>query len=190
MKILLDCDGVLKHFTKTFLEFCGSSATDEDITQFDICKALGLPGDSYARFGNAIAPQQLCAAIPSYPGARQFVAALQARHEVYACTTPFNVPWLSQRGAALEALGIPLKRQIQCADKAMVRADLLIDDKTESCIEFGAVNGAMLTRRRLAILFAQPWNALKTDFDRAHLAAYGVKRLDGYDAVLRELGCL
>jgi 5'(3')-deoxyribonucleotidase len=181
VRILLDCDGVLKHFTKTFLAFCGSLATDEAITEFDIVKALGLPADTYARFGAAI-ESGLCAAIPSYPGAREFVAKLQARHEVYACTTPFNVPWLSQRGAALEELGIPLKRQIQCADKSMVRADLLIDDKLESCLDF-------IRPGQFAILFAQPWNAPKTDLDRQRREEWGVKRLDGYDAVLRELGC-
>jgi 5'(3')-deoxyribonucleotidase len=174
LRILLDCDGVLAHFTRTFLEYFGSTARDEDINRFDIAKALGMPADSYARFGADVGWLNLCSVIPPYPGARAFVAALQARHDVYACTSPLNAAWLSQRAAWLERhVGIPLKQQIHCADKSLVAGGVLIDDAIHNCAAFPG----------RSILFAQPWNA------EGAPDSPGVKRLDGYAAVLAELGC-
>lgn len=177
MRILLDCDGVLAHFTKTFLDFCGSAATDEDITQFDIVKALGLPADTYAKFGADVGRLNLCSIIPAYPGAREFVQRLQAKHEVIACTSPFNTDWLSQRGAWLERhVGIPLKQQVQCKDKALIRGDVLIDDSWQNCEAWAEANPSGKT-----ICFSQPWNR-KHEFNWVYSM-----RLDGYEAVLQEL---
>ena len=89
LTIALDVDGVLAHFTHTFREFAAPWATDDQIDRWDIVEALGLPGDTYARFGAAVGIRGLCIDIPRYPGARDFVLDLQRDHEVYAVTAPF-----------------------------------------------------------------------------------------------------
>jgi 5'(3')-deoxyribonucleotidase len=170
LTIALDCDGVLAHFTETFRQFAAPWATDDQIDRWDIVEALGLPNDTYARFGAAVGIRGLCIGIPRYSGARDFVLDLQRDHEVYAVTAPFNAEWLTQRADWLLRLGIDLAHQVHTHAKHRVRADVLIDDRPEHCASFPG----------RAILFDQPWNR------RAALPANGV-RCVGYAETLAEI---
>lgn len=117
----------------------------------------------------------MCRDLPAYVGAREFVANLQrcvGASNVHTCTAPFNAAWLSQRAEWLEDIGIPLKLQHHTGGKelGMIHADVLIDDKPESCFAF---SGA-------ALLFDRPWN-------RTH---EGYRRVFSYDDCLAAVEAL
>lgn len=151
--ILIDCDGVLSHFTRAcfaLAERVGVHATDEDVAEWDTAKCIGYPGlnDAITR---AILRDELVYRMPEYPGAIAWLRSLEAEHgadNVFVCTSPWNAEWLSQRAAWLEKRGVPLQRQIQCSAKHLVPG-LLVDDRP----------GVHLTRTDGATFcLARPWN--------------------------------
>lgn len=184
LKILLDVDGVLANFTRAFLDYFGNGATDADITQWDIVKALAdgphaLPVDAYRQFGEDVGRLNLCSTIQPYPGSRDFVDTLRALgHEVVACTSPMNAAWLSQRAAWLERhFDIKVKHQIHCSDKSRIEGDVLIDDNWEHCHDFVRGRG----QQRFALLFDRPWN-------QPPVASRQMRRVANYAHILELVG--
>lgn len=158
MKILCDCDGVLTDFVGLVIDYLqntyGMRVRREAIDQWDCFAAVGC-GDEWPRFHVACDALELCARMSELPEARSLWAAvLRTDPAAYVCTTPMTVGWLGQRAEWLRSFGVPLARQIQCHDKAMLarRDVVLIDDKAENCEAFVRAGNR-------AFCIATPYNA-------------------------------
>lgn len=135
MRILVDCDGVLADLDSYFLAWLrqqdGIARTPEDLWDFDYVRSLSIPHATEARFWAEVAHQRHCERIAPFKGAREFVAALQAKHDVRALTATSNAAWTGQRAEWLErVVGIQARHQIICgkAEKPYVDGDVLIED--------------------------------------------------------------
>lgn len=154
--VLLDVDGVICDFTSRVLEDCfhlgGPKLTDADIGAFNFFPLLGAQRDPvFAR----IETSGWCRNLGAYEGAAEFVDALNARAQVYACTSPWtsSAYWHAERVRWLEGFGIPGSRVIFAENKALVRGDVLIDDRYDTIVRWALVNP-----EALAVLFDRPWN--------------------------------
>lgn len=135
MRILLDCDGVLADLDTHFLAWLrretGETYTTDQLIEFDYCKSLGISKRVEARFWASVEHEQHCARLAPFDGAREFVAALQAHHDVRALTATSNAAWTGQRAAWLQReVGITPRHQIICgkAEKPYVQGDVLVED--------------------------------------------------------------
>lgn len=183
MIILLDCDGVLADLTNYFLAWVelrhdGVKRTAEQCTEDSWVPQI-CPRHVEDRFFADAEHGKHCARLPAYPGARDFVDALKAKHEVWACTAASSAAWSGQRAEWLErVVGIEARRQIICGRKAKqyIEADALIDDNARNVDEWGLRHGYAN-----ALLFDQPWN---------RKAPSTLARVFGYSDALKRLGCL
>lgn len=154
--VLVDVDGVLADLTHTVLELARSAAnifnkTEADIVQWEYEKSLGWPA-LWGVVGARVSTHELCYRLPEYPGSIDWLRRLESEHgaeNVFACTSPFNAAWASQRAAWLEQRGVPLSRQIQCSAKHLV-SGYLVDDRAG--VHAKRAPGATFCLTR-------PWNA-------------------------------
>jgi 5'(3')-deoxyribonucleotidase len=160
--VLLDCDGVLSDFLGAFITVAtatvGRPFAAEQITEFDICKALGLVPDEAGRVYRNIQREGFAAGLDVIPGAIEGVRSLQEVADVYIVTSPWNSnrTWTYEREAWLKThFGIPHKNVIHGSAKHLVRGDVLIDDKGSTVIEWNAAHPG-----KTAILWAAPYNVM------------------------------
>lgn len=161
--VLLDTDGVLADFVQVFLDFLKTRPayrdhtwTHEHVTQFDICKALGLPGQVWSDFVRWLNGPGRLSLFPVLEGAHEGVKRLQEVAEVYVVTSPLSgVPtWAAERDHWLESrLGIPTSRVIHTAAKHLIFGDILVDDRIDNV---AAWQKAWPQSRGL--LWDAPWN--------------------------------
>jgi hypothetical protein len=166
LKILCDCDGILADFVGMVLTYVerntGMRPLREAIDQWDCFAALNMR-DHWPAFRSQCDALEMCLRAEALPGAREFYAGLRACGDVRVCTTPMTVAWLSQRAAWLEAFGVPLGEQIQCAEKEALAAPgvVLIDDRAENCVAFVSAGGS-------AFCIATPYNTHLVCVDAKH----------------------
>jgi len=156
--LLLDADGVFVDFVKGFLatikEVTGKEFTEDQITQFDIGKALGLSSEELAAVYAAFKPG-FCRALEPIPGAIEAIQRLNVIADVYVVTSPLSaVPtWTSEREAWVkEHLGFHHSRVIHGSAKHLVRGDFLVDDRAENCYAWNQANSGT------AVIWKRPWN--------------------------------
>lgn len=161
VRTLLDCDGVLGDLPSEIVRFCNLNRTIwqrwcgvywtlADVTDHDILKSLGCQ-HLQCKVDRHMIDSDYCRHMPLYPGAQEFVEALQRKGEVVIVTARYRaVPnWAAAREAWLyEHFGIHHSNLIFAKRKELVRGDHLIDDYTENCKAFG--HGAICLDR--------PWN--------------------------------
>lgn len=124
---------------------------------------------------------------PVYPGAQAGVQALRDMgHRVVFVTTcvkgmtDFKWDWLERHGF------LPKGKHnqpdlITAADKALIAANLLIDDKADTIKNWIAV------RKRRAFLFQQPWN-VNTLLDEPSAFWLWAKRATGWPEIVQTMG--
>ena len=181
MIVLLDIDGVVCDLASYLCDWLHAQGyarrTPDDIRQFDFAAALDVPRATIDRFWAEVGVEQHGLRLPAYPGARRFVDALRRKHRVVACTASAGAEWTGQRAMWLATvLGFAASDVVFAEGelKARIVADVLIDDRVETC-------GAFADRNGWALLFDRPWNR---GFEQV-----GVNRVDGYAHVLSALGC-
>jgi len=144
MRIISDVDGVLANFIEAFLGLANEMfcviATEADVTQWDVCKALKLDDAQEAAIYGRMLKPGYGRTIPPYAEALAVMPVALRRHEWYFATSPMRdktldrrhtVTWTSDREAWLhEHFGVPAKRVIHVSCKEVVRGDLLIEDST------------------------------------------------------------
>lgn len=169
--ILVDCDEVLSDFVGEILRLAalaGVHATRDDVTEWDIGKAIGWP-DWTRVVTERLRSHDLCARMGEMPGAIAWLRRVEEEFgvdRVFVCTSPWDSVWAGQRAAWLEQRGVPIKRQIQMSPKHLVRSAHLIDDAVQH-----------IERRpwHLGFLIDRPWNAAPACPDHAR---------GGYDEAL------
>lgn len=159
--VLLDVDGVLADFTGAvcwcWSERFGREFKSEQVTQWDIAEALGIPKVLHAWAWEALRVPGFCRNVGSYPGAIEFVEALRMRgEEVYFVTSPLGGQhWHYERERWLKwFFGAKSNQIIFCHDKHLVRGRALIDDKVETIRAWSKAHPY-----GTAILRSQPYNA-------------------------------
>lgn len=170
MRILLDVDGVLGHFTAGACAWLKGHhlrhATDEDITDYNVMTSFGLP-DGWPSFITWLSESRFCREMPVYDGAVAFVDGLRKLGEVIAVTSPFvGVDhWEADRRRWLEEhFGIADKDLVFCKRKHLVRGDILIDDKPANVEE--------LAVGQTGVLFSRPWNASHRSVTSMRVGSY------------------
>lgn len=165
MIVLLDCDGVISDFTghvlETAFEITGFLRWREDVTTWSIWEHLGANREELKRIKAEVSQPGWCSSIPPFPGAKDFVEALAAEHELYFVTSPWNsVAWCYERGEWLRnQFGSVLGgRVIHTSHKHLVKGDLIIDDKPKNVREWVRSNPL-----GMGLLFDQPSNRAGAD---------------------------
>ncbi len=139
-RILLDVDGPL---TLGFFEAAcdvlrdlGVDARPEKIDRWDIGRAFGVTPDTGREMYDRLRAPGVASSFAPRPGAREFVADLQAWADVYAVTAPLGGPhWAHDREIWLEEhVGIRPDRVVSTRDKTVVVGDALVDDKIDTLI--------------------------------------------------------
>ncbi len=151
MRILLDVDNVLLDWVSPVLEglkYHGHSFTVEQVTDFNVGKALGVPWELIDQITHE---EGWCLNIPLMPGSHAFVQELRRKGEVLVVTSPTKKSphWLWERQCALKNhFGFEPGEICQWEKKHLIMGDVLIDDALHNCNAFHSK----------AILLDQPWN--------------------------------
>lgn len=152
MVIAVDIDGVLADLQTELLRRYNADYNDhlalKDITAWDF-KNFVKPecGEHVYEYFDAPGLYNNVCVIR---GAIGGVEALRANHRVIFVTTPTpksagaKLTWLSENGLLDNK-----KNYMECYDKSLVRADVLVDDGAHNLMNF----------KKDRILFHQPWNA-------------------------------
>ncbi len=149
-RVLLDCDGVLSDFIGSVCDLVrchgGGNRTPAEVTEFDFCKSLNLDVDVAREVKREISTTPgWWSSLKVLPGALEGVAALREVADVYIVTSPWNScrSWLCQRETWLKRhFDIPHARVIATSAKHLVSGDMLVDDKTETCVAWDLEQGA------------------------------------------------
>lgn len=157
--LLLDADGVIVDFVKGYLNtveaVTGKRFTVDQITQFDIGKALGLSPEEISKVYAAIKPG-FCESLDPLPGAVEAVQRLMCCTDLYIVTSPLSAlnTWASEREKWLKKhLGLSNKRVLSGSAKHLVRGDFFVDDRAENVVEWDEHNAGV------AVMWKSPWNA-------------------------------
>lgn len=151
--ILLDVDGVLADFAGALLAWAGPVYSREQLTEWDLTKALGLE-DRQQEFDAVASEPGFCESLPLIDGAQVFVEELRSFAEIIVVTSPYSAAklWTFERLRWLEKHFAITKHDVIFAKrKYLVRGDLMIDDGPHNIDEF-------LRRDLKGILIDQPWN--------------------------------
>ena len=159
----IDVDGVLVDFTKPALEYInahGRSKTVDQVTEFSVFDGDEDLEEAYKR--DVVSQPGFCRSMEAYPGAVEFVRAVQKKYDVVIVMAPYDVPhWYEgRRDWLVEELGISTKNICFLSRKEFFDADVLIDDKMENVVGWyeqrSERTGTDL--EPLPILVDQPWN--------------------------------
>lgn len=140
-RILLDADGVIADFLTEALRVINKKSkrkgkerfTEQHVTQWDICKSVGMP-EMWAEIHKAARKPGFCKKISPYPHAKQGVNLLKEMGEVFVVTSPLSTPyWTHERGEWLkEHFEIEKPNVVHTEAKHIIVGDVLIDDKFEN----------------------------------------------------------
>src|SRR5579885_1757461 len=134
LRVLLDCDGVLADFVTPCLallkDATGVTYTPEQVTDWDIMKALSIPKETADAVYGAMKVPGFCAGLPIYPGAQAAVARLSEVADIYVVTSPLGGPyWESERRFwRHKYFGIPGKHVMSGSAKHICAGDVLLDN--------------------------------------------------------------
>jgi 5'(3')-deoxyribonucleotidase len=170
-RILLDVDGVLADFVGSFLyelrDITGVKYTREQVTEWQIEKALNLAPAVVSEAYERTKRQHWCFNIAPYPGAREGVKALrEAGLNLRICTTPMakSKHWMPERVEWLwNYFGFKESEIIFTYEKHAVYADAIVDDKIATLRDwvgqfgFGGVKATPFSRG-YAIAWDTPHN--------------------------------
>ncbi len=158
-RVVLDADGVFVDFVGGFLDLVynltGQAFHEDQVTDWDICKAIGLKDDD-ARLCYGSVGQGFCTNLSPLPGALRGVKILESIADVYVVTSPWNKceTWVHEREKWIEKhLGIPHSRIMHGSAKYLVDADVLVDDRADTVVKWQETHP-----ERIAVMWDRPWN--------------------------------
>lgn len=157
--ILFDADGVFVDFVKGYLwavkQATGKDFTPDQITEFDIGKALGLTAEEVKATYAQIKPG-FCEALDPLPNAVETIQRLMTIADVYVVTSPLDAlpTWAHERKQwIMKHLGASMKGKILSGTpKHLVHGDYFIDDRAEN------VKSWTEHRVGVPIIWESPWN--------------------------------
>jgi 5'(3')-deoxyribonucleotidase len=167
--VLLDVDGVLADFAGALLRWAGPKHSREQLTEWDLMKALGIESRQ-AAFDEYASEPGFCESLPVIDGAQDFVESLRRVADIVIVTSPYSAArlWTFERLRWLEHhFGFSKYDVIFAKRKYLVQGDIMIDDGPQNIDPF--VRGGGQCKR--GILISQPWNAEHGDYPgatRAH----------------------
>lgn len=146
--VVIDCDGIVYQCDEAVLkdlnEKYGTDYTIEDIGVYGPTGNIILDKKfEYYKDESFVLNQ------PLYPGAKEFVAALQERCNLYFCTAVMTEGMSARATALIRDFGISQNQIIIARDKSLVTADYFLDDSPYNI------------ERSIAkhpVLFRRPWN--------------------------------
>lgn len=149
-RILLDCDGVLADFIGPVLALVADATdrihTREDVDRFDFAAALNLtPAEKRAVTAPISDRDGWWSRLPVFPGARAGVDRLREIADVYIVTSPWNScrTWHHEReGWLRHHFDLPASRLVVTSAKHVCAGDVLVDDRTETLVQWRAANPA------------------------------------------------
>lgn len=144
LKVLFDCDGVLRQFTggalKVVARVTGRHHDVSEVTRYDFCEALGLSRDEARAVKQAIGVTRgFASSLDVYPDAVGALRAIRAVADVRVVTSPWNSndTWTSDTEKWLyQNFGIPFVHVHHTHDKASIFGDVFVDDKLEHVREW------------------------------------------------------
>lgn len=145
-RVLLDCDGVLADFVgpalRAFNADQGTAFEPHHVTEYSIERSLGITKQQASRF------YELCSALPIgeqpiLAGAVKGFTQLNSVADIYVVTSPWlgHATWAHERIDWLwRHFQVPYKRVVLTPAKHLCRGDILVDDKTETLVEWQREN--------------------------------------------------
>lgn len=156
--ILLDVDGVLANFSKSFLavanEVCGTEVKFDDITDYNIYSFF--PADKKQEVKARISEEGFCSSIEVLPGAQEAVEELKKIANVYTLSAPVDSKtWVYERDLWLRNnFGISHHNQIFTHSKHLVFGHVLIEDSFDNVAVWARFNPG----GKLGLLWETPYN--------------------------------
>ena len=152
-RVLLDVDGVLADFIGEALaianDLLGCAFRREHVHSFDFTTALGLTPYAAAAVKRRIGSTPgLARSLDVYPGAIAGVRRLRQIADVYIVTSPWNSnpTWTHDREVWLRRhFAIPSEKVIHTSAKHVCVGDVLVDDRTETCVAWRDAHPAGIT---------------------------------------------
>jgi 5'(3')-deoxyribonucleotidase len=181
-RILVDCDGVMAAFVNATLErvrlMTGKAFTPDQVTAWDVIECLGVPEATCKEIYTSMEQKWFCENIEPFPGAHEGVQELRNLGDVYCVTAPFRGDyWMAEREKWLKKhFDFPRSKIVFCHDKHIIAGDVLIDDKTETCIKWQEAN-----TQGTAILFERSYNK------RDDWGGFRVPNWDSLISVVRDI---
>ena len=168
--ILLDVDGVVADFASAFLDvyyqLTNIRRWADEVTDWDICRALGISKDLEREIYKAIeGPGFAYQAITPYREAPIGIQSLRKVAEPYWVTSPIHSQtWMYDRTEWLRRyFQVEPGRVIHCSAKELLRGDMLVDDKLENIDRWRGANP-----HGLGLLWSAPYNQGRSDLVRVH----------------------
>jgi 5'(3')-deoxyribonucleotidase len=136
-RALVDADGVLFDFCagalKVVAMITGRTYTRQQVTEFDLCKALGLSEQETGRVMQHIGNTPgFCDSLPLYMEALDGMDRLHAVAEVHIVTSPWpsSPTWAHERTMALRrAFGVHRDNVHPSSGKHVFAGDMFVDDR-------------------------------------------------------------
>lgn len=185
-EVLLDVDGPLRRFIRGVLPvvkmITGRDHTEDQVTEFDFAKSLGLTEDEGAAVRQWISNSSgWCEALDPCPEAQKAIPLIQEVAEVSIVSSPWdsNRTWEWENKRWLRRhFGIEHGRVIHArADlKRMVAGDLFLDDKTSTVQAWAAAHPG-----KVAIRWSTPHNR------RDEFEGYSTDRWSDVVEIVRDL---
>ena len=162
MRVFIDMDGVVADYRAAALAavrrlYFGGDIGEDPGPGYDLWGPLGLTEDEF--FECQTEDPNFWADIPVYPGAREWVAEIDAlaRGDVWFLSAPSRHPQCHSGKACwlLRELGVKMDRLVVTKSKFLLarhRGDILVDDLPQNLVHWREAGGT-------PIRFRQPWNA-------------------------------
>lgn len=184
--VLLDCDGVLADFVKSYLTWLNASAyarpgepyRQDEVHEFDIGKALGLPDNMWVEFSAWLNADETRLQFDVLGSSTvEAVRLLKQNCDVLCLTSPLSDCdlWVARRNTWLKQhFSIKKDDIFHGSRKELVRGDFLVDDRLDNILRWAEANP--LSR---GLLFDQPWNR------NTGMLPQNVKRVYDWSEVIR-----
>jgi len=165
--VLVDVDGVVADFTgrmlDVVLEETGRRHEVEDVDQWSIQLALGLPDEHWRNVVRRIEEPGFASNLRPYPGAVEAVRDIADRHHVFFVTSPWwsSTTWMHDRTDWLvKFFGKTQGRKVvHTSAKQLVVGDVMVEDKAATLAAWErADDAASWHGTRRAFLLDRPYN--------------------------------
>lgn len=146
--IVIDCDGIVYQCDEAILKDINAKyGTNYTIDQISV---WGLTGDPILdKKFEYYTDRDFILSQPCYTGAKEFVAELQARSNLYFCTAVRAEGMSARAEALMRDFGVEQRQIIIASDKSLVTADYFLDDSPYNIERSIAMH---------PVLFRRPWN--------------------------------
>lgn len=142
--IAIDCDGVLADFIGGVLAALKADGdkrnlNHQDVTTWDMAACLGIPK---RKFYDIVTRKGFCLKLDPIEGARESLSRLRQLDDVVCVTSPWSGDyWPYERTEWLRhMMDFQYRDIIHCSQKEIIRADILIEDKLSTAIDWAEAN--------------------------------------------------